>query len=332
MYCSNCGKDIGDNSKYCNGCGTEISAQQSDLKVMENTSAESAQLQSLLQRQKVAKKRRKGFAIIFGVLLFLAVLIPIVAYNLDPSVGSGGVSSTSEAQQKEKLITFDTRTWDDFAQMYRSHNILMKAADLYADGKIDTVTLYDKGEEIEEYFRNKAISFNYGTSEDERTYLDCFATMAYADQMAAKGLKKYLDSLKPSDLSDSQKYVQQAKEAAIMIIQNRKILLAKAGLTENEIREKIENDMDVIEVEQQGVKPTQPPTTTTKKITTTSQKTTTTQKITETQNKEYDEFEIELAEKEAINRILENNTIDFSKVQIITGYNQGNTNDLDGYQ
>ena len=67
--------------------------------------------------------------------------------------------------------------------------------------------------------------------------------MALSDQMAAESLMKYLDSRKTSDLSNAQENIQNAVTAATTIASNRGALLAKAGLSQEEIQVKIEEDM-----------------------------------------------------------------------------------------
>lgn len=156
-----------------------------------------------------------------------------------------GIASSANIEDtfsSEEILSFDERTWSDFKKLYVAHNALMDAMQGYANGTVTIVSFYDYCREAESFFADASLSFNYGDADYQNTYLSAFQSMALSDQMAAKSLLKYLDSFKVSDLSEAEENINNAKDAVITIASNRGELLVMAGLSDEEIREKVESD------------------------------------------------------------------------------------------
>ena len=157
----------------------------------------------------------------------------------NPVMVEAGVSNTSE----NPWLEFDEKTWPEFVNLYTAHNNLMNAMNDFSNGNISSADFYQYCEDSKEYFANMSLAFDFGESDEEKAYLSAFESMALSDQMAAESLMKYLDSRKTSDLSNAQENIQNAVTAATTIASNRGALLAKAGLSQEEIQVKIEEDM-----------------------------------------------------------------------------------------
>ncbi len=165
---------------------------------------------------------------------------PLSSDNVDVTINP--TDSIEATASPEKLLAFDERTWTDFKKLYTAHNNLMDAMQKYVDGSVTALSFYDYCKEAEKFFADASLSFSYGETEYQKTYLSAFQSMALSDQMTAKSLLKYLDSFKPSDLSSAQDNINQATDAAVTIASNRGKLLVMAGLSDEEIRAKIEAD------------------------------------------------------------------------------------------
>lgn len=155
--------------------------------------------------------------------------------------GTDEKATTEQEQKKEEIASdFDERAWNDYLKLYDAHNKLMNAMEAYVDGKVSTVDFYDYCKEARDWFRNASVSFKYGNTDDEKEYLSAFTTFAIADQMAAESLMKYVESGSTKDLSKAREEIERAKQAAVLIAKNRVVFLKKMGLTEDEIKEKVD--------------------------------------------------------------------------------------------
>lgn len=149
--------------------------------------------------------------------------------------------------ESDRLLEFDSRTWDDFTNLYKAHNNLLDWVESFSNGMVGTLEFYQTCQELEEYFASASLSFDYGTTDAQNDYLSSFEAMAIADQSATKYLMKYLDTWKVSYLSDANTEIQRASEAATIIASNRGTLLGMTDLTDEEIQKKIEFDMNDLE-------------------------------------------------------------------------------------
>lgn len=182
-------------------------------------------------------------------LIIAGVAIVLGLWSMIPSDNSGTsanteVNETEVANTSENAwLAFDEKTWPEFVNLYTAHNNLMNAMDDFSNGNISSADFYQYCEKSKEYFSSMSLAFDFGESDEEKAYLSAFESMALSDQMAAESLMKYLDSWKTSDLSNAQENIQNAVTAATTIASNRGALLAKAGLSQEEIQVKIEEDM-----------------------------------------------------------------------------------------
>lgn len=165
---------------------------------------------------------------------------PAESDNIDETVPPS--DNVNETVSPEELLAFDEKTWSDFKKLYTAHNSLMDAMQKYADGQITALAFYDYCEESKKFFADASLSFFYGETDYQETYLSAFQSMALSDQMAASSLMEYLDTFKISDLSKAQDNINQATEAATTIASNRGKLLVMAGLSDEEIHAKVEAD------------------------------------------------------------------------------------------
>jgi len=184
----------------------------------------------------VQPNKKIGCGCLVLIVVILAALIGVITSD-----------APAAAKTSEEILAFDDRSWDDFAILYQSHNNFLAAVQSYSDNKIASTSFYQKCQEAEEFFRDASTRFDYGTTKDEKDYLSVFRSAALSDQLAAKALMKYLDSGKTSDLADSKSNIQAAKDAITMIASNRGILLAKSDLSEEEIKQRIEESMSKLE-------------------------------------------------------------------------------------
>lgn len=183
------------------------------------------------------QKKKKG-CLIFSIILFLfAVGLSVGISQMAKNPEKYGGTPTSSMSLKE----FDSKSWEQYKTLYDAHNKLMGAMTAYSNGQGDKLEFYNYCKSMEEYFMKTSTSFAYGTTKDEKDYLSSFKNWALSDQLAAKSLMKYLDSLKTKDLSTAQEYIQSASDAAVTIASNRAKLLKDAGYTEDEIKEIIDN-------------------------------------------------------------------------------------------
>lgn len=194
-------------------------------------------------------KNRKTVSPVFAILVFLfcCAMIGGIARNADSSPkkeiqNTHDTKKTEEEPTAEELLAFDDASWPAFMALYRSHQNLMDAMQKYSDGELDSLGFYDYCEEAKEYFSKVSLTF-YGKEKDyQNEYLSPFLSMATSDQAAADLLLKYIDKPKANYLSDAKKNIEKATEAITVIASNRGVLLAQAGLSDSEIREKVEKD------------------------------------------------------------------------------------------
>ena len=248
MYCPKCGTDAGD-AKFCPNCGTSLSGILSDASKQEEQVSDPKKQESqpmqynygTSEARPKKKKKHTGLKIFIGFIVVCAILYTIGDRSLHGT--SGGATTGTSATTEADWLAFDERTWSEFVNLYTAHNNLMNALTDFSNGNLSAVDFYQFCQETKDYFANASLSFDYGTSSDEKDYLSAFRSMALSDQMAAESLMKYLDSWDTSDLSSAEENIQNAVSAATTIASNRGTLLVKAGLSQEEIQAKIEEDM-----------------------------------------------------------------------------------------
>jgi coenzyme F420-reducing hydrogenase alpha subunit len=246
INCNECGKEISDKASTCPNCGAPVekgfpeSDSISDNKLNPN----------IFSSTSTVKKKKRGKT---GCLIILLIFAWATIYGLMQSAKESenhqtiSDSSASKEDSKDELLKFDEESWKDFKILFTSHNNFMKNVLAYSEGDISSLDFYNACTEAKEYFQEASTYYDYGTNDDEETYLNVFETVALADQQAAEYLMDYIDSGKTSHLSKAQEYIQRAKDGVVMIAQNRGLLLVKAGLSDEEIKTKVETDMNELE-------------------------------------------------------------------------------------
>jgi Primosomal protein N'' (replication factor Y) - superfamily II helicase len=236
IKCHECGKEISDKADKCPNCGAPV--------IIENNSI----LSGPPNIPKPNKKRKVG-CLIF-IVIFVCVLgggMINVINHPEKYQSSNNSSNVSKKDTKESLLELDKTSWKQFKGIYTSHNNFMTVIDAFTDNQITSLDFYNECKKAEEYFGKSSNLFSYGNTDDEKAYLSVFKSVALSDQLAAKYLKKYIDSGKTSQLSKAQESIQGAKDAITTIAKNRRKLLAKTGLSDTEIKTKIEQDMKDLE-------------------------------------------------------------------------------------
>lgn len=198
----------------------------------------------------VPKKKRGccGCLVVFFIIGVIGAIIAGVSQNFSLISTKSDSSASSETSSAEELLKFDAQAWDAFITLCNSHNALMSAMDSYADGKVTAVDFYNFCKDAEEIFRDASVKLNpYKATEDQKTYLNPLRSMATDDQLAVKALMKYLDSKATSDLAEAQDHIARVLEAVNVFASNRGKFLVKAGLSEEEIQQKLEEDFAKLE-------------------------------------------------------------------------------------
>ena len=239
MYCPKCGNNTG-TDRFCSKCGYHMWEPPVQQQVLGNF-------------QKPPQNKNKGKYLPFLILAVILFWGGVAAFfsekiTADNDASNDQVQSETTDQTSESdLLAFDERTWSDFVKLYTAHNNLMNALLAFSNGNLSMVDFYQYCEEARDYFASMSLTFNYGTSEDENDYLSAFEYLALSDQRAAESLMKYLDSQKTSDLSSAEESIEEAASAITTIASNRGTLLVKAGLSQEEIQERLEQDMADLE-------------------------------------------------------------------------------------
>ncbi len=254
IRCPRCG--IVHNCNFCPNCGLQAPPPPPPI-----NNGYTDQFYTNVPNQ---KKGMNGCLIAALTMFITFIFIGFVAlgiYAIVPSPNNtvnkaADISSTpspssppTDEEVRTALLEFDSKSWDQFKALYISHNNMMKAVSLYSDNSISSLDFYTYCKDFKKYFQDMSSNFDWGKTEDEKMYLKTFEVFALADQQAAEYLIKYVDSGKTSDLSKAQEAIERAKEAATTIASNRGTLLVKAGLTDEELHEKVEADMAQLEEE-----------------------------------------------------------------------------------
>lgn len=123
MYCIHCGKELPDNSKFCNHCG----GAQNKVTAVTNTPASDKNNRS--QKPSAEGKKNKGFT---TVIYILAVIVGLVI-----AIGVFGNDDLKENIKESRVPTTQTSTE---APVEISASELIKA---YVDNEVKADTLYD---------------------------------------------------------------------------------------------------------------------------------------------------------------------------------------------
>lgn len=219
-------KDVAPKTKQCKYCKSSINKK--------------AKVCPFCQRKQIGKG---GLITMIVCLCIVGGMIAIVA-----TVASNGNNSPSIiSQSTDDWLEFDKKSWEQFVTLYKYHNNLTTVMEWYSDRKISASDFYTECKTARDKFRDISSKFNYGNTSEQKDYLGVLENWALSDQMAAQDLMDYADSLKPSKLSSANENLQRAKSAINTAASNRGKLLVKAGLSDSEIKSKVESDMASLE-------------------------------------------------------------------------------------
>ena len=233
MFCKHCGVKIDDNAKFCPSCGAQVEGNTAPSKTVNGNNANHTSIESR------PKKRGCGrYIAIIIVLIFVGSFI----YSLNMAFSQSETELTSE-----EWLEFDDKTWADYTQIYTNHNNFMTALTYFSEGRTSAVDFYSYCQNVEQVFQQSSLAFDYGKTKEQQDYLSPFKSACLADQRAAQSLLKYLDSYQTSDLASTQSEIETATQALTTIASNRGVMLAKTDLTDEEIRQRIEDSMVALE-------------------------------------------------------------------------------------
>jgi uncharacterized Zn finger protein (UPF0148 family) len=252
-FCSKCGQPLSE-ANFCPNCGAPVQNKNEEFvssEYRDNSQRIQEVIPPTMSTQTIRKNRKNGGCLVFFMLFFIVMAFAVVTAIIKPEIYQNleNGKETSAEDDKQRLLEFDKQTWKEFKLLYTSHNNFLSNVSGYSDNNISSLDFYNSCSDAETYFQKVSTSFNYGANDYEKNYLSVFETVALSDQLAAQYLMKYIDTEKTSHLSKAQEYIQRAKDGLIMISQNRSILLADTGLTQDEIKEKVEKDLLELDAE-----------------------------------------------------------------------------------
>ncbi|MBQ7344372.1 MAG: zinc ribbon domain-containing protein [Clostridia bacterium] len=114
MFCKNCGKEIADDSKFCNFCGSE---QQSTTSISEKTSSTEEE-----------KSSTPLWGIFFGCLIFIFIIVLIIVIVTNDN--SSTPTSPSSDSSSTEYTTRSAKTSDLIINFKKTDN-LFEADDYY---------------------------------------------------------------------------------------------------------------------------------------------------------------------------------------------------------
>ena len=197
------------------------------------------------------EKKKRGCLIptlIISLIFLGAIAFGIMRIIQNPDAYNKKTNDEeSENLTVEDWIEFDEQSWEDFVRLYSGHTSFVSAIDAFGNGQGTSLDFYEYCNQTEEFFQKMSLSLNYGETEEQKTYLQSLNSIALSDQSASKNLMNYLDSGAVSDMSKAKDDIAETVTAISIFAENRSKLLVKAGLSEEEIKQKIESDLSVLE-------------------------------------------------------------------------------------
>lgn len=170
MYCNNCGKELPENSKFCNYCGA---SQQSETVNVPNTHIEEKVEKPVLTTRQMRKSmkannKNKGcstLAGILGVILFLALLINIFGDtdDSDIKVNSSASSTSGTVETTEPPIEISA---EKLIKAYQENEI--NASNMYKDKYLKVTGYVDNVSQSDNLFvdDNYYVYIDYGNDYD----------------------------------------------------------------------------------------------------------------------------------------------------------------------
>ena len=179
---------------------------------------------------------RGGRITLWIVLTLLAGFIAgMVSIDLSiAEAASSSSGSSASVSMKEEAKSIDEKTWKIFVESIKYHNQIMKALGSVADGGT-AVDAYNYADKADATLGTWSTQYPSSDNEKAQKYTQSASLFTVDVQLEAKDLKKYLDSLKTSDLSNLQNAINTTKQQIDVVISNRADYLRSAGYTEDEI-------------------------------------------------------------------------------------------------
>ncbi len=179
---------------------------------------------------------RGGRITLWIVLTLLAGFIAgMVSIDLSiAEAASSSSGSSASVSMKEEAKSIDEKTWKIFVESIKYHNQIMKAMGSVADGGT-AVDAYNYADKADTTLGTWSTQYPSSNNEKAQKYTQSASLFTVDVQLEAKDFKKYLDSLKTSDLSNLQNTIDTTKQQIDVVISNRADYLRSAGYTEDEI-------------------------------------------------------------------------------------------------
>ena len=129
MFCTYCGSEIADSSKFCDKCGKPVDTQ---------ASSQTITVSSTTSANKPKKKHKKIKFVVLGILLTVIIVISIPFIKINCSGISRGYSASTTVEQIKTMEKFHfdsplqptyifyriinvTKTWNDEKKIYEYH-------------------------------------------------------------------------------------------------------------------------------------------------------------------------------------------------------------------
>lgn len=257
-FCTNCAKELEDSDVFCPQCGRPVGTEPNTAVQMGTDTAFFENKTDALV--KIKRKKKFLVAMLYVIGFFVAVGVVIKAIQ-QPSIKEVSTDNTPsikrgvkeiqpeksqeeiEKEQQERWLEMDALAWQEFIKLYNAHYDFMKTIQMYSHGEVDKLTMYDYCDKAEEIFMGEAKAILNAQSKEVKEYMSNFLQCAYADQQAAEFMKYYIDSEAMADFYVVIEQLEIVGDELANFVENRGQLLAKTGLTEEEIKVKIKQDV-----------------------------------------------------------------------------------------
>ena len=174
---------------------------------------------------------------IITVTLMFVLLITLCSCNTP-------TEEITDSESAKALLAFDDRAWKDYVALYSTYVSLVDNMAAYDSGLISKSDFYDKLVEIEKSFQDASLSFDYGEIDEDLRYSKMLKAATTYYQLATQNMMDYLNSSNDSDLSLANENLRLGTEALLSIGSKRQTIMLKAGLDEEKIQKKIDDDMN----------------------------------------------------------------------------------------
>ena len=128
MFCPNCGKELKEDSRFCNKCGAAINGVSDQVRGEASNTPSGASvpiapqpnpvMDKIGQEKKLSGKVWAVLAIVFGILVFIVVTVIILVHNnvLDLTRNPFSGHSVAESDENNVLVVVDEEEGDQFLE------------------------------------------------------------------------------------------------------------------------------------------------------------------------------------------------------------------------